>query len=142
LAKERAILSAGRALFSHQTSGRHANGFKVSLTNIGASAARIESVAWADLSKGMNAWPERMTVTDYHPIVIAPGIPDQTRHLGIAQFPSEPFWLVGTVEYSTLATSQFQCHFCYKVTMQEGGGYGPDSWVAEPERVSGMPRNN
>jgi len=141
LAKERAILSAGRALFNHQTGNRHANGFKVKLTNIGASAAHIESVAWAYLSNGMNVWPARITVTDYHPIVIAPGASEQTRHLGVVKFPSEPFWLVGTVEYSTLATSRFQCHFCYKVMMQEGGGYGPDSWVAEPDRVSGMPRN-
>jgi hypothetical protein len=141
MAKERAILTAKKAFFHFEPHGRHMNGFKVELANIGTGAAHVESVAWSYLSKGFAAWPERMKVTDYHPFVVAAGASERSPHLGVEKFPKEPFWLVGTVEYSTLGTSRFQSHFCYKAMFHDEAGYGPGSWIAEPDRVSGMPRN-
>lgn len=139
LAKERAILRAEQATFSVEPNGRHQNGLTVRVANLGASPAHVESVGWSYLSKGLSAWPDRMKVTDFQPFVVPAESSERTRHLGATKTPKGQFWLVGTIEYRTLATGRFHSHFCYKVTIHPD--YANEVWVAEPAEVPGMPRN-
>lgn len=138
IAKERAIIKITRASFNFDRGLRsYANGFLLELCNIGESACIVQKIYWSYCLQ--KEWPDSFLNNVTKAVLIAGRDSEASPHLGVAEFPATPCWLMGVVKYTTLEDQVFTSHFSLKVEFHDRAGYGPDNWTAEDDRPQSLP---
>lgn len=138
IAKERAHLRIKRAEFSYEERlGISSNGFRLKLDNRGESACQVIEIGW-QYSESRH-WLPKLEQLIWKPVLVPSDSEEDSPHLGIAEFPSDPCWFMGRVKYKTLEDETFASYFSFAIQFLEGAGYGPDNWFAIEDRMIAMP---
>lgn len=138
VAKERAFAKVENAFFSYEEDkAPRKNGATLKISNVGESACTVREIAYKYVSR--RSWaPENPTLMCQQ-FLIPAQTPEQSAHLGISEFPSNPCWLIGSVKYYTLDDGQFRSYFSFKVEFHDDDGYSPENWIFTPDRMVAMP---
>lgn len=138
VAKERAFAKVENAFFSYEEDkAPRKNGATLKIRNVGESACTVREIAYKFVSS--RTWaPENPTLL-CRQFLIPAQTPEQSDHLGIAEFPANPCWLIGSVKYHTLDDGQFCSYFSFRVEFFGDNGYTSEDWVFQPDRMVAMP---
>lgn len=138
VAKERAFARVESAFFSFEEDKHpRPNGATLKIRNVGESACTVQEIAYKFVAE--RKWAPENPTRLCQQFLIPANSPEQSGHLGISKFPSDPCWLIGSVRYRTLDDGQFTSYFSFKVEFRADNGYGPEDWFFTSDRMVAMP---
>lgn len=124
LATERAIVRIQDADFRERSVSHSPYDWELAITvlNYGRSNATISDAHWMVVTGPM--FSENLDRA-YYPIArfVPVGEATEIVPLPMWDLPEYPFFIIGFIEYETLATLKFRTHFCYKVTPARRDGF-------------------
>ncbi|MBX7489819.1 hypothetical protein K3177_15025 [Qipengyuania sp. GH25] len=141
IAKERAHLRIKNASFTYEGNqsevGKNYNGFRLKLDNRGESACRVIEIGWQ--YSNIRHWLPKPEQLICKPVLVPSLSEEESPHLGVAEFPSSPCWLMGRVKYKTLEDETFVSYFSLRIELHVDPGYAPSEWRAVEDRLIAMP---
>lgn len=140
--RERAILRLGDARFQWLQDEPTPDGFRVTVSNLGASPADVTSVSWEYLNGP--CWPQDRELRHevWPDIISTVERPTETPHLGVRKLSNDnPGWLAVKLTYRTLGKRQYETFRAYKLSYYARTDSSQSGFSAISARIAYQPAN-